>query len=152
MVAVAVIAIVAGMGASSFKGTTGRARVTADASALLHAVELARSEALKRQTRVTVAPPAGQTWASGWTVFIDSNGNRRFDVDEPRLLEHKALAATTTLASDTTPGYVAFGSQGRPIQYSGAFLAGTVAFCDARVSKSVVIAKSGRPRVQTGNC
>ena len=149
--AVAIVAIFASMGTASFSGVTGRARVAADASELLHAIELARAEAMKRQARVTVAP-IDQTWTSGWAVFIDSNANRRWDANEPLVLRHRALSPTTTLASDTTPGYVAFGSQGRPVQYSGAFLAGTIAFCDGRVSKSIVIAKSGRPRVQTANC
>lgn len=151
MVAVAMVAVLAGLSATSFSGATGRTRVTTDASDLLNAIQVARSEAMKRQVRVTVAP-VDSAWTSGWLVFIDSNGNRRWDAGEPVLLRHRSLATTTALTTDTTPGYVAFGSLGRPIQYSGAFLAGTIAFCDNRVSKSVVIAKSGRPRVQTGVC
>lgn len=151
MAAIAMVAMLAGLSATSLSGATGRTRVTADASDLLNAIEVARSEAMKRQARVTVAP-VDVGWTSGWLVFIDSNGNRRWDAGEPVLVRHRSLAATTTLTTDTTPGYVAFGSQGRPIQYSGAFLAGTIAFCDNRVLKSVVIAKSGRPRVQTGVC
>ncbi len=151
MVAVAVLAILAGLSTASFTTVTGRTRVAADASDLLHAIELARAEAMTRQARVTVAP-TGSTWTSGWAVFVDSNGNRRFDVGEPLVLQHRELASTTTLVSDTTPGYVAFGSQGRPIQYSGAFLAGSIGFCNGKVAKSIVIAKSGRPRVQTASC
>ena len=151
MVAVAMVAVLAGLSATSFSGAAGRTRVAAGASDLLHAIEVARSEAMKRQMRVTVTPvDAG--WTSGWLVFIDSNANRRWDSGEAIVLRHRSLAASTVLAADTTPGYVAFGSGGRPIQYSGAFLAGTIAFCDNRVLKSVVIAKSGRPRVQTGTC
>ena len=151
MVAVAMVAVLAGLSATSYSGAAGRTRVAADASDLLNAIEVARSEGMKRQARVTVAPvDAG--WTTGWLVFIDSNGNRRWDAGEPVFLRHRSLAATTALTADTTPGYVAFGSQGRPIQYTGAFLAGTISFCDNRVSKSVVIAKSGRPRVQTGTC
>lgn len=151
MIAVAVITVLASVGAASFSGVTGRARVAADASDLLHAIELARAEAMKRQGRVTVAP-VDATWSSGWVVFIDSNADRRWDPSEPLVLRHRALSSTTLQTADTTPGYVAFGSHGRPIQYSGAFLAGTIAFCDGRIAKSVVIAKSGRPRVQTGSC
>jgi type IV fimbrial biogenesis protein FimT len=152
MITISLISILAGVSAASFSGVTRRTRVTADASDLLHAIELARAEAMKRQARVTIAPVDANTWTSGWIVFLDSNANRRWDADEPLLLRHRALATTTTLVTDTTPGYVAFGSQGRPIQYTGAFLAGTIAFCDGRVAKSVVIAKSGRPRLQSGTC
>ena len=151
MVAVAMVAVLAGLGATSFSGAAARTRVAADAADLLSAIEVARSEAMKRQARVTLTP-VDSGWTSGWLVFVDSNGNRRWDVGEPVLLRHRPLAATTALTVDTTPGYVAFGSHGRPIQYSGAFLAGTIGLCDNRILKSVVIAKSGRPRVQTNVC
>src|SRR5437764_13112333 len=101
---------------------------------------------MKRQLRVTVAR-TDTGWTAGWVVFIDTNGNRRWDDGEPLLARHRALAASTTLVSDTTPGYVAFAGQGRPVQYTGAFLAGTIGLCDAHISKNVVVAKSGRPRV-----
>ena len=152
MVAVAIVAILAGIGAASFAGVTARARVASEASDLLHAIELTRAEAMKRTARVTLAPVDVDAWTSGWIVFIDSNGNRRWDAGEPLLHRHVALSHPTSVTNDTTPGYVAFGSQGRPIQYSGAFLAGTIALCNARVARSVVLAKSGRPRLVAGTC
>ena len=151
MVGLAIVAILMSLGAGSYGSITGKARVAADASDLLHAIELTRAEAMKRAARVTLAPADGD-WTSGWVVFVDTNVNRRFDADEPLVHRHPPLARTTRLTNDTTPGYVAFGGQGRPLQYSGAFLAGTIALCDAGVKKSIVLAKSGRPRLQTASC
>lgn len=152
MVAVAVMAILAGIGAASFAGISSRARVASDASDLLHAVELTRAEAMKRAARVTLAPVDVNAWTSGWIVFIDSNGNRQWDAGEPEIHRHGALSHRTTVTNDTTPGYIAFGSRGRPVQYSGAFLAGTIALCDANIARSIVLAKSGRPRLVKGSC
>ena len=151
MVALAIIAILASLGAASFGSVTGKTRVTAAASGLLHAIELTRAESLKRASRVTLAPNDG-TWTSGWAVFIDVNGNRRLDAGEPLLHQHAALPATTRLVADTTPGYIAFGMRGTPQQYGGAFLAGTITLCDGNVAQSVVLAKSGRPRVGSAAC
>ena len=151
MVALAIVAILMSIGAGSQGSITGRARVAADASDLLQAIEMTRAEAIKRSTRVTLAP-ADTSWSSGWIVFVDTDGNRRYDPSEPLLHRHPPLSRSTRVVSDTTPGYVAFGAQGKPQQYGGAFLAGTIALCDANVQKSLVLAKSGRPRLVSATC
>jgi type IV fimbrial biogenesis protein FimT len=151
MVALAIIAILSGLGAASYSGVTGRTRVTGEASDLLLAIELTRSEATKRGARVTLLPVGGD-WAAGWTVFVDTNGNRQIDPGEPLILRHARLKPSTRVITNTTPGYIAFGAAGMPQQYNGAFLAATLALCDTSVSRSVVIAKSGRPRMVSGSC
>jgi type IV fimbrial biogenesis protein FimT len=151
LVALAIIAILSGLGAASYSGVTGRTRVTGEASDLLHAIELTRSEATKRNTRVTLLPVNGD-WAAGWTVFVDTNGNRQVDPGEPLIHSHAHLQPSTRVITNTTPGYIAFGPAGMPQQYSGAFLAATLALCDTGVSRGVVLAKSGRPRTVSGNC
>ena len=151
LIVVAVIAILGGLGAAGYGGMTARTRVAGDGAALLHAVELTRSEALKRGARVTLLPVDGD-WRAGWTVLVDGNGNRRVDPGEPVLLRHARLHPSTRLVGDTTPGYIAFGGNGMPQQYSGAFLAGTVALCDAGTARSVVLSRTGRPRLVAGTC
>lgn len=151
LVALAIIAILSGLGAASYSGVTGRTRVAGEASDLLHAIELTRSEATKRSARVTLLPVNGD-WAAGWTVFVDTNGSRQVDPGEPLILSHARLKPSTRVITNTTPGYIAFGPAGMPQQYSGAFLAATLALCDTGVSRSVVLAKSGRPRMVSGTC
>src|SRR5689334_15043751 len=146
-----VVAILATAGVVGFGGVIGRARATGDASDLLHAIELARAEATKRGRRVTLLPNAGD-WSKGWTLFVDLDANRRVDPAEPVVVVHGALARTTRVLTDTTPGYIAFAPTGMPQQYSGGFLAATIQLCDTGTSRSIVLAKSGRPRVVTGTC
>lgn len=151
LVAVAVVAVLSGLGAASYRDITGRTRAAGAAADLLHAVELTRSEALKRGARVTLLPAAGD-WTAGWMVFVDSNANRRWDPGEPVILRHEALAPSTRLTANTTPGYIAFGAGGMPQQYSGAFLAATLSICDAGAGRSLVLARSGRPRMVSATC
>lgn len=151
LVAVSVIGILSGLGATSYSGIIGRTRVTTEASALLHAIELTRSEATKRNARVTLLPVSGD-WAAGWTVFVDGNGNRQVDAGEALIHSHPRLRPSTRIIANTTPGYIAFGATGLPQQYSGAFLAATLTLCDTGTSRSIVLAKSGRPRVVSASC
>ncbi len=146
-----VVAILAAAGAVGFGGVIGRARATGDANDLLHAIELTRSEAAKRGRRVTLLPNGGD-WGKGWTLFADLDANRRVDPGEPVIAVHAALARTTRILTDTTPGYIAFAPTGMPQQYSGGFLAATIQLCDTGTSRSIVLAKSGRPRIVTGSC
>lgn len=151
LVALAIIAILSGLGAAGYSTVTGRTRVAVAASELLHAIELTRSEAAKRGVRVTLLPVRGD-WTAGWTIFVDSNGNRLVDPGEPLLYSHAFLNPATKLMTNTTPGYIAFGAGGMPQQYNGAFLAATLTLCDGGVSQSIVVAKSGRPRLVSGSC
>ena len=151
MVALAVAGILGTLGAASYAGIVGRTRVVGDANDLLNAIELTRSEAAKRGRRVTLLPTRGD-WAAGWTVFVDLDGNRQVDAGEPVIAVHAPLHRTTRVITNTTPGYIAFAGTGMPQQYGGGFLAATIALCDAGTSRSIVLAKTGRPRVVTANC
>jgi type IV fimbrial biogenesis protein FimT len=150
-VTVGVVAILGTASVVGFGGVIGRARAVGDANDLLNAIELTRSEAAKRGRRITLLPAAGD-WANGWTLFVDVDANRRVDAGEPVLAVHAPLARTTRIVADTTPGYVAFAPTGMPQQYSGGFLAATIQLCDSGTSRSIVLAKSGRPRIVTGTC
>ena len=151
MVTLAVLAILSGMGAISFAGVSGKTRVTTDANSLLNAIELTRSEAAKRARRVTLLPTRGD-WSAGWTVFVDLDGNRQIDAGEPVIFVQQPLKPTTRVITNTTPGYIAFGASGMPQLYNGGFLAATVTLCDTGHGRSVVLARTGRPRVATLAC
>jgi type IV fimbrial biogenesis protein FimT len=149
--ALAIVGILSTLGAVGYAGVIGRTRVGSEANDLLNAMEVTRSEAAKRGRRVTMLPTRGD-WAAGWTVFVDLDGNRQADPGEPVILAHPPLHPKTRVITNTTPGYIAFAPNGLPQQYSGAFLAATIGLCEAGTSRSVVLAKSGRPRVNSGNC
>lgn len=81
MTALTVLAVLLAMSVPSFREFTRNNRVTAAHNDLLTAFTVARSEALKRATPVTVcASTDGATcadiknWAVGWIVFVDDSG------------------------------------------------------------------------------
>lgn len=83
LVALAVAAILLGIGIPSFSGAIENGRVSSDYSQITQAMYLARSEAVKSHSAVTVCPKAtfdatkcgtnSKDWKFGWLVFIDDD-------------------------------------------------------------------------------
>jgi len=67
LVAVAILGILAALAAPSFRSLTQSQQVKAASFELFAALNLARSEAIKRNANVTVTPAAGG-WEDGWSV------------------------------------------------------------------------------------
>ncbi len=89
MTALAVLGILLALATPSFRTFTSNARTTATTNDLVTALNLARSEALRRSAVAIVCPSNDQAtclnsndWTSGWIVFADRNGNGTVDADE----------------------------------------------------------------------
>ena len=83
MIAVAVLGILLGIGVPSFQGMVRQNRLATQTNEFLAAAAMARSEAVKRGTTVTICPadPANanscsgtDAWGNGWIVFADEEG------------------------------------------------------------------------------
>lgn len=78
MVTVAIAAILAAIAVPSFRSFINASRLTSQSNELVAALQQARSEAIKRNTRVSVCGSAngatcGGGWAN-WLTVIESNG------------------------------------------------------------------------------
>ena len=90
LIGLSILAILAGIGAPSFSNSVKNSRQASAYNNLIGSMHLARSEAIKRNTNVTVcarltstrtaAPACGLNWANGWLVFVD-NGTTANKVD-----------------------------------------------------------------------
>jgi type IV fimbrial biogenesis protein FimT len=99
MIVVVIVAILTAM-AGPWMGHMVRAQRLRTASFdVLASLQLARSEAIKRNLAVTMAP-IGANWATGWTI-TDANAN---------LLKRQGSTDTTTITGPTT---VVFNGTGR---------------------------------------
>lgn len=84
IITVAIAAIVLAIGIPSFKETILQNRLTTYTNQLIGAINLARSEAIKRGVRVTPCPSNGADceaigYEKGWIVFTDPNNNAKLD-------------------------------------------------------------------------
>lgn len=68
MVVVAVMAILLAVAVPSFRDLVLSQKVKTLSSDIATAMVIARSEAIKRNTNVVIAPTVANTWTSGWSV------------------------------------------------------------------------------------
>lgn len=158
LVAMAVLGILVGLAAPAMTDLRARHQLQAQGEAFLDSLVLARSEALRRQLRVSVCPQgmAGQCdalgrWQQGWLVFVDANHNGLRDSGE-LLLEARAAVPQLVQVNvtNTVKNYYSYNAEGRSATVNGAFMAGTWRFCRSGTSQGwqVVANALGRPRIE----
>jgi type IV fimbrial biogenesis protein FimT len=162
LVVLALLAVLLSLAAPSLQGLRHKHQMQSQAEQLQSSLMLARTEALRRQQRVTLCvresaagggpdcATAG-TWAQGWVVFVDGNDNGRREAAEAVLQLQEALPGFLTLQGNATVDrYISYGPQGRSQSTTGAFQAGTLTLCgegQAHVWR-VVINAVGKPRLE----
>lgn len=162
LVVLALLAVLLSLAAPSLQGLRQKHQMQSHAEQLQASLLLARSEALRRQQRVTLcvrasAAHAGPdcakagTWAQGWVVFVDGNDSGRREAAEPVLQQQEALPGFLTLQGNATVDrYISYGPLGRSQSTTGAFQAGTLTLCGAglpHVWRGVINAV-GKPRLE----
>lgn len=152
MAILAIVGIALSIGIPSFRSMIQSQRLATATNALFMSVNLARSEAIHRGTRVDLVPKDGLKWNNGWVVFIDENNNQRPDADEIIVYSHDALdreMQITPSFTDSKVQYIAFNGTGRTrtnassqTSQSGNWLLEL-----GPQSRKIVINFLGRPRV-----
>ena len=123
MVVVAIMAILAGLAAPSFKPLIERWRVRQASEALQSTLYAARSEAIKRGGLVAIQKNATGTescplaagnndWDCGWFVFVDANDDGAFNTNEEILQQIAPVKNVKIDASGSILRIDRYGSSG----------------------------------------
>lgn len=164
LVVIAIAAVLAMVGAPSFSTFMNNSKLSATSSQLLNELNMARSEAIKRNSRVLVCVRnaagtdcgTGTNWAAGWLVCYDNetestpgNGiaDGKCDVPpangsnpNPMILQPALTNAVTVTGSAAAIRFNPNGSQGA----SGASAATlTVGLTSATSTRTVTVAATG---------
>lgn len=134
MVTLTVMAILMAVGVPSFRNFVAGQKVKTVSHDLMTALVIARSEAIKRNASVTLAPVTADTWVSGWTVTAAPAATT--------VHQQQAVSGVTISA----PSTVVFGPNGRPAATSKFQVTGTA------TTKCVRVDLTGIPSSQTGTC
>lgn len=139
MVVVTIAAILMAIAIPSFNEAIRNNRLTTYANDLVTAMNVARSEAVKRGVPVFVRS-SGANWENGWDVFIDINGNSAFNAGVDTLIRtYPTLQNGYTLRGNAAfPVFIRFGSNGQ----SNA--AGFFMVCDDRDNNATAEANTSR--------
>jgi type IV fimbrial biogenesis protein FimT len=165
----AVVSILVSIGLPMMNVFFDSNRMISNSNDLVAGINIARSEAIKQQIRVTLCQSAdtasctgsGQ-WEDGWIVFQDPNGNASVDASE-RILRLNAGAdgGDVTIRSNDVGNQIAnsvsFTSRGLPKALNGGSQSGTFRICDKRglkvnadgtttVARGVNLSPSGKVR------
>ncbi len=142
LVSLSVLAILLGVAVPSFQGSVASNQLSSRTNDVVSALNLARSEAIRRGSRITLCKSANGTscassgnWEQGWVVFVDttrSGTTPSIDSGETVLQVQAALSGSTTVKGDTNLGsYVSFGPDGRPRTLTGSFTSGKLRACNS---------------------
>ena len=117
-------------------------------SALNYTLLFARSEAIKRNVPVIVAP-VGNCWQSGWTVDIDSDSNGFAD---GIILNRQDAYPDLSVRTATSPsGSIIFNGEGRIAGTATPFEISSVRSSDV-ATRCVSLDLSGMPAAQLAAC
>mgnify|MGYP000002103982 CR=1 FL=1 len=138
MITIVVLGILIGLAAPAFRVFLADQRIRAASMDLQMALTMARSEAIKRNTRIDLARSNGTDWSDGWRVP---------DPNDVTLLTYTPVADVTV----TGPaGDITFRPSGRAV--TGASFRVTVAGLASATPSCITLDSSGRAEGGQGTC
>lgn len=139
LIVIAILAILSAAAVPSFNDFVKTQRMRAMATDLQLSLVRARSEAIKRNTNVTLAPVTAGSWQSGWTIADPNNPGTNLE-------EHSGFNLLTV----TGPANIVYQSSGR---LSGmASPSFDIGAAGSTSHKCVTVDLSGRPYVKASAC
>ncbi len=153
MVTVAIAAILAIVAVPSFNEATVNYRLTSYTNNFVASAQLARSEAIKRNSRMTLCKSSNGTscitaggWHQGWIIFNDSNNDAVKDPGEVVVYKESGMPADFLMTGvPNVANYVSFVPSGGTVQM------GTLTLCSQSGSsgqaRQMIINSTGRLRV-----
>jgi type IV fimbrial biogenesis protein FimT len=169
MVTLGVVAILMAVAIPTMRDFIRNNRLSSGVNDLLHSIQVARTEAIKRQNgNVVVCGTNNPTAAdnaivcsyntfTGWFVFQDTNGDWQHALDgsEPVIERHSTLDASVTVKTDANNDIVSFGPSGFANPAGARVPTATLVLCDARgvkqlgtgaTARAMLISPTGRAR------
>ena len=130
LITIALIALIAIIGIPNFSSAIARNELITQANEFVGAIQLARSEAVKRNRVIRIVPR--ETWADGYKVLNDKEVMKEWE------------AAELPMRSDAA--FLSFNSNGATGGIS------TFMICNERNGLQIKVNAIGRPRITELNC
>ena len=165
VVSLAVVSILATTGVPAFSSFIQSNRLTETSFDMLATINLARTEAVKRRTRVVLCrsadptsttPSCGgsaNTWTTGWLVFASGDSNNDYDAGADTLLGIGLVDSPnlTVITNSTSNNNLEYNSDGTTNEGGGT---ARFAVCDKRggaKGRQINIPPHGRPKFVKGD-
>ncbi|SDB02756.1 type IV fimbrial biogenesis protein FimT [Desulfonatronum thiosulfatophilum] len=160
LVAIAIALILMAVATPYVMGMLRNAGVSTVAHEFLTALNYARSEAIKRNHRITICKSSNGTectvnggWEQGWIIFTDATNTGTVEDPSQILKIRRPLGSGFTLSGNMpVRNYISYVSNGSTQYLSGAFQAGTLTLCRQSRGVKFVLARAGRVRTESHEC
>ena len=173
MVTMAVVAILIGILAPNLRVFLLNNQLSGGVNDMLHSIQVARTEAIKRQLPAgggvvvcgTAAPTVADAALScdyatfkAWFVFVDANANWQHDANEPVIERHGLLDASVSVKTDANARIVSFAASGFANPAGVKVPMRTLVLCDSRgvqqvgttaTARALFISTTGRARASS---
>ena len=162
LVVLAIAAIITTTAIPSFHSFIQNNRMSTSVHKFVSSLNLARSEAVKRGSRVTMCKSSDQAtcaasggWQQGWIVFVDDNDNgQRETATEELIRVEKSLGGSTTVSGqEHVADYISYAGTGFAQLTSGGTLdtsKSTLVLCDTRKfgdhARAIIVSTTGSVR------
>lgn len=150
MMALAVAAILAMVGAPALGGLLARTRISSAGATIAGALRHARAAAVMHNARVLVCPSddgrhcrQGYEWQHGWIVAPDADGDRKADAGRPPFAVFAAMPPGARVITSAGRTHITFHPDGDAAGSNARF---TVCHAGQKEGRSVVVSNSGRVR------
>jgi type IV fimbrial biogenesis protein FimT len=156
MIALTLVGILLAAVAPNARAFLAAVELRERSEALIRALSVARSEAIKRGTRIDVCPSTDRThcastatWDAGWLMFVNESKSSQPAADTAILnRELPARAGIVIAGNRPVADYISFTSLGHARRHDGALQMGTFTICRrGQAAQKVVLANSGRVRL-----
>jgi type IV fimbrial biogenesis protein FimT len=158
LTALAILALLTALSVPAYGAFLGFYRLHSEAQMLGWALQLARSEAIKRNVRVNVCKSVdrvhcattGSGFETGWLIHADPGRTGQPDADDPPIrIEPPAPDGITIHGNKPVANLVSYTAFGHPRELNGALQMGTFTLCRSGFNAvHVVLANSGRIRIE----
>lgn len=159
LVVMVIAAVLVSVAVPSLASVMNSIKLSSASNAFLSYLHLARSEAIKRNSRVALCKSADSLtcttaggWAQGLIVFHDRNNNGFLDAGETLIQRSQAFPSALKMVGNLNVArYISFAGNGATKLVGGGFQAGTLTFCtesdSAGQGRQIILNAVGRPRV-----
>lgn len=174
MLTLAVAAVLAAVAIPNMRDFLRNNRLASTSNDLIRSMQVARSEAIKRQRNVVVCASADPSAAEptcnygnfrGWIVFQDGDGDWQVDADDPgtagidegdAIIERHDLVDASVTVKNDRDGIFSYGASGFPNPAGAQVPSTRVVICDIRgnqavgndsAARAIIVAATGRFRL-----
>ncbi len=161
LITLAIVTILLTQAVPAFRSVITNNKLVTKTNQLVTVLYLARSEAVKRGSRVTFCKSADGVqcanvggYEQGWLVFTDPNNDGDFGAGERLIRSTNASANAGVTISGNAPvaQYVSYMPGGWVRQTNGALQMGTLTVCVGNQARKVIINRVGRIRTEKAVC